>query len=170
MEVNADFARDINRLLNEGLDQVTYTQTSLGAVLNVTQPQVSKYKRVKTSTVSDAVVEKLAQLCGTNFLRYARYGALVTDSDSASAETLNGVYAFDFPDGVIYIGVPISRGLENACMIPTSDIAGETLKSRDSLTNALRDAYTKQRREQALSKVDEFSELEARAKIYLGKN
>ena len=82
---------------------------------------------------------------------------------------VRGVYAYYLSSGLTYIGKPREKRLEDACVIPTAEIATMCLDRQLSAVDIARRLYTRLMKGGALGSFDHFSPLEsAAATQYLG--
>ena len=166
MEVNLDLLRqDIRGHYESGQSQVNIAR-DLGVAQGTVSNIFDESGRVKGLRIQ--TVEKIAAKLGVQPERYLPAEYQKTPAELEVAEKFTSISAYDLATGITYIGKRRVDTLDDACIVPTRDIAEGSNKLKLSPVQNLRRHYEAMRANSALSSF-EFSPLEVIATYDLGR-
>ena len=142
-------------------------QRRIARDLGVAQSTISNILSGRVKGLRPETVEKITKKIGTNPEKYIPLHYQTEWTELQVAEKFSNVSAYDLPTGVTYIGKLKESTLEEACMVPTLEIADGCNKLKKSAVEILRRYYEGMRANSALSSF-QFSPLEEIARYELG--
>jgi transcriptional regulator with XRE-family HTH domain len=161
MDVNIELlAKDIREFYGK-FD----TQEKMARNLGISSPHLSRILGSKVSSLRKSTLSKIVSKIGSNPDNYIAKQVVPYQGTGG----FEGVTAYDLATKITYIGVLNGDDLNEACLVPTADLAKRSAKSRTSQLEVLRRNYQTMRENGSLSSF-KFSPLEVIAIYNLGND